>query len=98
MKEEDDEPTLSRVERSLRLGYWYFPLEPTSSEICAALRARDNQHYEDGYPESLVSLNRFFVMHKVGYRNGKGVKLEGIHCSLFTFHFSIFLNVFQSLK
>jgi hypothetical protein len=77
-EEEEDTSNLSRVERSLKEGYWYFPLEPTSDEICAALRARNQQHYEDGYPDNLVSLNRFFVMHKVGYRNGKGVKLEGI--------------------
>eukprot|EP00026_Physarum_polycephalum_P012444 Phypoly_transcript_12753.p1 GENE.Phypoly_transcript_12753~~Phypoly_transcript_12753.p1 ORF type:complete len:328 (+),score=56.67 Phypoly_transcript_12753:104-1087(+) len=73
----DDESTPSRVERSLLVGYWLFPLEPTSDEICTALRARHEEHYEDGYPDNLVSLNRFFVMHKVGYRNGKGVKLEG---------------------
>lgn len=79
MKGDDDESALSRVERSLRLGYWYFPLEPTSEEICEALRARTNSHYDDGYPENLVNLNRFFVMHKVGYRNGKGVKLEGLY-------------------
>jgi len=73
---EDDE-SLSRVERSLELGYWHYPLEPTSDEICSALKAREDAHYSDGYPSNLVTLNRFFVMHKVGYRNGKGVKLEG---------------------
>jgi hypothetical protein len=89
----DDESTPNRVERSLLVGYWLFPLEPTSDEICASLRARHDQHYEDGYPDNLVSLNRFFVMHKVGYRNGKGVKLEGIlppSLSLSASHSSLF--------
>lgn len=69
---------LSRVEKAIKDGYWDYPLEPTSEEICAALRARGHMHFDDGYPPGLVSLNRFFVMHKVGYRNGKGVKLEGM--------------------
>lgn len=77
MEVEGNNTQVSRAEKSLAAGYWDYPLEPTSEEICGALRARGHVHYEDGYPENLVSLNRFFVMHKVGYRNGKGVKLEG---------------------
>lgn len=70
------------IEVALTTGYWTHSRDLRSPQFRASLirtlyKRKDMIFDDDGYPENPLPLHRVFAMRKVGYRKGKGVKLEG---------------------